>query len=320
MKESWRLHVLMAAVLVVVIGLAVPAMAQETEEEAEQVPATEETAAEGAQEPFKGEIVVTSRRREEMLQEVPIAVSVVSGVDLEDIAASTISELESYVPNLNIFQGRNQSSTLTAFIRGVGQSDPLWGVDPGVGLYIDDVYIARAQNSLLDVYDIERVEVLRGPQGTLYGKNTIGGAIKYVTRPLTDEWQGRLTWNPGTFNTQEIRASIGGALVEGKLRAKASFAKLTRDGYGENLYQNRDVSDKDSTAYRLALEWLPTDNLSIRGDFDRTEDNAEPVGLTRMAENPLCYVYLGGACPPYDDLFDTCLLYTSDAADDASSV
>jgi iron complex outermembrane receptor protein len=158
---------------------------------------------------------------------------------------------------------------------------------------------------LLDVYDVQRVEVLRGPQGTLYGKNTIGGAIKYVTKPLSDTPEGRITWNPGTFNTQEFRVNIGGPIVEGKLRAKASFAKLTRDGYGENLYQNRDVSDKDSTAYRLALEWLPTENLSLRADFDRTEDNAEPVGLTRLADNPFCFLFTGTTCPPYDDLFDT---------------
>jgi len=304
MKESWRLHVLIVAVLAVMIGFAVPAMAQEAEEEPGETPDTPETAVE-AEKAFVEEIVVTARRREETLQEVPVAVSVVAGAQLEDVAASNISELEKYVPNVNIFQGRNQSTTLTAFIRGVGQSDPLWGVDPGVGLYIDDVYIARAQGALLDVYDVQRVEVLRGPQGTLYGKNTIGGAIKYVTRPLTDEWMGKITWNPGTFNTQEIRASAGGALVQGKLRAKGAFAKLTRDGYGDNLYQNREVSNRDSTAYRLALEWLPTDNLSIRGDFDRTEDNAEPVGLTRLADSALCYAFLGQGCPPYDNLFDT---------------
>ncbi len=136
------------------------------------------------------EIVVTARRREENLQEVPIAVTVVTGDRLEETAAADISELQGQVPNLSIYQGRNQSTTLTAFMRGIGQADPLWGVDPGVGLYIDDVYLARPQGALLDVYDVGRIEVLRGPQGTLYGKNTIGGAIKYVSRPLTDDTAG----------------------------------------------------------------------------------------------------------------------------------
>ena len=307
MSDRWINRVLMVAALAVLLVLAVPALAQEETEDPGGPTTEEEKAIEEAlaRQPFAGEITVTSRRREEALQEIPIAVSVVGCAQLQDIAATTISELEGYVPNLSIYQGRNQSTTMTAFVRGVGQADPLWGVDPGVGLYIDDVYIARPQGALLDVYDVERVEVLRGPQGTLYGKNTIGGAIKYVTRALSNTPEGRITWNPGTFGTQEFRASIGGPIVKDKLLGKASFAKLTRDGYGENLYQNRDVSDKDTTAYRFALEWLPSDKVSVLANYDSIEDRAEPVGLTRLEENPLCWVFLGEACPPYDNHFDT---------------
>ena len=96
-----------------------------------------------------------------------------------------LGDLDAQVPNLTVYAARGSNTTLTAYIRGVGQSDPLWGVDPGVGLYMDDVYVARPQGALLDVFDVERVEVLRGPQGTLYGKNTIGGAIKYISRGST---------------------------------------------------------------------------------------------------------------------------------------
>jgi iron complex outermembrane receptor protein len=308
MSDRWINRILVVAAIAVLLVLAVPALAQEAEEAPDEGQMTEEEKAiEEAlkRQPFAGEITVTSRRREEALQEIPLAVSVVAGDQLEDVAASSIRELEGYVPNLSIYQGRNQSTTLTAFIRGVGQADPLWGVDPGVGLYIDDVYIARAQGALLDVYDVERVEVLRGPQGTLYGKNTIGGAIKYVTKPLSNTPEGRITWNPGTFGTQEFRANISGPIVKDKLLAKASFAKLTRDGYGTNLYQDRDVSDKDTTAYRFALEWLPSDKVSLRADYDSTEDNAEPVGLTRLENNDFCWVYGGYACEPFDNLFDT---------------
>ncbi len=304
MCDRWKLNLLVVAVLAVVVGFAPPAAAQTPDEDTTE-PTDEELVDEALRRQFAGEIVVTSTRRAEKLQEIPIAVSVVTSDELEDIAASDISVLQGYVPNLSIYQGRNQSTTLTAFLRGVGQADPLWGVDPGVGLYIDDVYIARAQGALLDVYDVERVEVLRGPQGTLYGKNTIGGAIKYVTKPMSDTPEGRFSLGFGSYDTQEYRFNLSGPIVEGKLRGKIAAAKLLRDGYGENLYQDRDVSDKDTTAFRAALEWLPADNVSLMLNFDRTEDDAEPIGLTRLEANPFCVLFTGVACPPYPDLFDT---------------
>jgi iron complex outermembrane receptor protein len=308
MNDEKRLWVLVVLVLGIVLAFGPTVMAQEAEE-----PETEEAVAEAAetaevaeeQKKFAAEIVVTSQRREEKLQDVPIAVSVVTSDVLDDIAATDISVLQGFAPNLSIYQGRNQSTTLTAFIRGVGQADPLWGVDPGVGLYIDDVYVARAQNALLDVYDVERIEVLRGPQGTLYGKNTIGGAIKYVTKPMSDTPEGKITWNPGSFNTQELRAMVAGPIVEGRLRGKASMAWLTRDGYGENLYTGRDVSNKDTLAWRLGLEWLPVDDLSLQLNYDHSEDDAEPLGYKRLQANPLCPLFLGTPCEPFDNNFDT---------------
>jgi iron complex outermembrane recepter protein len=313
MSERVGKWVLLVAALGIVLGLPNPLLAQtpqqdkpgETPKKNEAAAKKEETATKEKGKPFAAEIIVTSRKTEENVQEVPIAVSVVTGSDLQDVAATDISTLGKYVPNLSIYQGRNQSTTLTAFLRGIGQSDPLWGVDPGVALYIDDVYIARPQGALLDVYDVERVEVLRGPQGTLYGKNAIGGAIKYVTKPLTDKPGGYLTLNAGSFGTQEVRASYGGALIPGKLRAKVSFAKLKRDGYGTNLYTGKDVSDKDTTAYRLGFEWLPSDNVTLTVNHDWTKDEAQPVGLTRLEANPLCPIFLGRPCPPLPHLFDT---------------
>src|SRR5687767_6440725 len=165
-------------------------------EDEKQGPVEDEAAAEES--PYRTpeaseEVTVTARRREENVQEVPVAVTVKTAEALEDAGTADISELQGEVPNLSIYAGRNQSTTLTAFLRGVGQADPLWGVDPGVGLYMDDVYIARPQGALLDVYDVQRIEVLRGPQGTLYGKNTIGGAIKYVSRDLADQLTGGIS-------------------------------------------------------------------------------------------------------------------------------
>ncbi|MGD8441556.1 MAG: TonB-dependent receptor, partial [Holophagae bacterium] len=109
----------------------------------------------------------------------------------------------------------------------------------------------------------------------------------------------------GSFGTQEYRLNLSGPIIEGKLRGKIAVAKLMRDGYGRNLYQDRDVSDKNTTAYRAALEWLPADNVSLQVNFDRTEDDAEPIGLTRLEANPFCLAFTGVACPPYPNLFDT---------------
>ena len=245
-------------------------------------------------------IVVTARKRKEDVQKVPVAVTVQTGEQLEEAGAQDISELQEDVPNLSIYSGRNQSTTLTVFLRGIGQADPLWGVDPGVGLYFDDVYIARPQGALLDVFDVQRIEVLRGPQGTLYGKNTIGGAIRYVSKPLTDALEGKIALTPGSYSNQDVAASVGGALVPGKLRARVALASLKHDGYGTNLFTGQDVSDKDTQAGRLSLEWLPTDDLTFQLSYDKTRDDSNPKGLTRLAANPFCPLFLGQPCPPLD--------------------
>ena len=250
-------------------------------------------------------ITVTARKREEKLQEVPVAVTVATGEQLEEAGTQDISEIQSDVPNLSIYPGRNQSTTLTAFMRGIGQADPLWGVDPGVGLYFDDVYIARPQGALLDVFDVQRIEVLRGPQGTLYGKNTIGGAIKYVSKPLTDRTEGKISLTPGSYNNRDATVSLGGALIPGKLRARFAAAFLRHDGYGTNLFTGKDVSDKDTKAARLSLEWLPSENVSVNLSFDKTQDDAQPKGLTRLAPNRFCPLFLGTTCPPNSHIFDT---------------
>src|SRR5687767_7480035 len=285
--------------------IAVPAISQETTPPAQQE--EEKTKAEQAQEqqPVAGEeIVVTARKREENVQEVPVAVTVVTSDELEESAAADISELQTQVPNLSVYQGRNQSTTLTAFMRGIGQADPLWGVDPGVGLYMDDVYIARPQGALLDVYDVERIEVLRGPQGTLYGKNTIGGAIKYVSRPLTDDFTASVGLTAGEHSTLDLRTSIAGALIPGKVRGKLAFASLNRGGYGENRLTGRDVSDRKTFAMRGALDWLLTESIKVAFSADYTKDDAEPKGYQRLVPNRLCPAF-GVVCPTYDSRWDT---------------
>ena len=170
------------------------------------------------------DVVVTARRRDEQLKDVPIAVSALGAERLEQTGASDITALQQQTPNATVQVARGSNSTLISFIRGVGQQDPLWGFEPGVGLYVDDVYVARPQGAVLDIYDIERIEVLRGPQGSLYGRNTVGGAIKYVTSRLdADNPELTLRGAYGSYNQVDLVASgslplsdnlrIGGAVA-----------------------------------------------------------------------------------------------------------
>ena len=220
------------------------------------------------------EITVTARRREESLQDVPIAVSAFSAERIESTGAPDITWLQQSTPNLTLQVARGSNSTLIAFIRGIGQQDPLWGFEPGVGLYVDDVYIARPQGAVLDIYDIERLEVLRGPQGTLYGRNTIGGAIKYVTKSLGDEAYLNTKLTLGTYAQHDFLAS-GVLPVGDTLSVGASAAIYRRDGYGENqLTGNENHYAKSVDAFRMSADWNPTDALSFRLAADYTEDNS----------------------------------------------
>ncbi len=221
-------------------------------------------------------IVVTARRREESLQDVPMAVSSFSGDQLEAAGAQDITAINQTTPNVTIENSRATNSTLTAFIRGVGQQDPVAGFEQGVGIYLDDVYLNRPQGAVLDVYDLERIEVLRGPQGTLYGRNTIGGAVKYVTRRLdADEATLRTRFAYGSYN--QMDAVVAGSIpLSDTFRVGGAVAGLTRDGFGENLTTGEDNYNKDVFAARVSAEWEPSPDFLVRLSMDHVRDNSNP--------------------------------------------
>lgn len=254
------------------------------------------------------EVVVTARKRSESLQEVPIAVTAFSAADLAMRGAADISEIAQLTPSVTLEPSRATNSTLTAFIRGVGQQDPLAGFEQGVALYLDDVYLARPQGALLDIYDVERVEVLRGPQGTLYGRNAVGGAIKYVTRRLSDEIEFRIKGSLGTYDQRELVASAS-APVADLLKIGATVASLERDGYGDNHTTGGDNYNKEVLAYRISAELTPHEDWFIRFAYDRTDDDSDPVGGYRPFPAPLSGLRV------QDDIRDT----LAGAADNASS-
>ncbi|WP_419252982.1 TonB-dependent receptor [Caulobacter sp. ErkDOM-YI] len=221
------------------------------------------------------EVVVTARRREENLKDVPVAVSAYSGETLARQGGADITVLQQTTPNITVQTARGSNSTLISYIRGIGQQDPLWGYEPGVGLYVDDVYIYRPQGAVLDVFDVERIEVLRGPQGTLYGRNTIGGAIKYVTKRLGNEAHGKVRGTYGSFNQTDLLVS-GQTPVGGGLSVGGAYALYKRDGYGKNLTTGAEHYNKDVQAIRLSAEYAPNEDLFFRLAYDKVQDDSNP--------------------------------------------
>lgn len=256
-----------------------PAVAQtaaQTSAEAEQQPpAPEATAAadnEG-RDTGTGDIVITARRTEERLQRVPASVSAFNERALDRIQATDTTGLQGAVPNLNIVQGRGSSNATNIFIRGIGQPDALQTFDPAVGVYVDDVYLSRIRGNQLDLLDVERIEVLRGPQGTLYGKNTIGGAIKFVTRRPGDTLRANGSIAVGSYDQFDLKGAISGPLAPG-IAAGVSVLRAKRDGFVEDRLDDRDYNDKDTIAGRAAVAFTPSDTVRVDLTADYARDDA----------------------------------------------
>jgi iron complex outermembrane receptor protein len=277
-----------------------PLFAQETTEEEAAAAANEALDDAATAVPAEDtDIVVTARRRAESLQDVPIAVTAYQGEALERAAATDITDLSDTTPNVTLETSRGTNTTLTAFIRGVGQQDPVAGFEAGVGLYLDDVFLNRPQAAVLDIYDVERIEVLRGPQGTLYGRNTIGGAIKYVTRRLSDLPSLKATARVGTDGLVDVILGGSVPIVPG-LKFGASAARLTRGGFGDNLnIAGLSNYDRNIWAFRATIEMEPTDAFSIRFTGDYTKDESDPRNGHRLIPG-----LLSGA-PVLADVYDT---------------
>src|SRR5690349_6196583 len=241
----------------------------------EQPPAPQATAAadnEG-KDTATGEIVVTARRTEERLQRVPASVSAFNERTLDRIQAQDTTGLQGAVPNLNIAQGRGSSNATNIYIRGVGQPDALQTFDPAVGVYVAGVYYSRIRGTQLDLLDLQRVEVLRGPQGTLYGKNTIGGALSLVTRRPGDDVRGSLSLSGGNYGYNGARLPVSGP-VSDTISLGIAALQSRRNGFVEDRVLDRDYGDKDTRAIRGSLAFTPMERLRIDLTADYSEDDA----------------------------------------------
>lgn len=259
-------------------GLCVPACAvaaQPAADGAEHDQAASDAAQSDAQ---VEEIIVTAQRRETNLQDTPIAITALSSAALDARGVKNIGNLENFAPNLQINQGRPDGggSTAAITIRGVGQNDAQFPNDPGVGLYVDGVYSARSYGGLIGLVDIERIEVLRGPQGTLFGRNTIGGAVNIVTTPPSQEFGGQVNFLYGSYNRFEAKASLNLPLIDDKLALRMSAGFTRADGLGRQILTGQQMSNENRKVFRLAFRATPSDDVTIDLVADYTHQRQNP--------------------------------------------
>lgn len=229
------------------------------EEEADEEPADELPAE--LRPTATGEIVVTARKREETLDTVPVAVSVLSGDDLESNQMDSIADAAQLAPGLNV----NSDATSRAFvsIRGIGTA-LFNSVEPGVGIFLDGVYLPATAYANNPVLDVERIEVLKGPQGTLYGKNTLGGAINIVTRKPTDTFEGQVS--AGYFDGDDSSSGsvrLSGPIVPGVLRGRIAVSSKSSDGFFDNALIGGPIHDSDSESATGSLHWEASDSFNV---------------------------------------------------------
>jgi iron complex outermembrane recepter protein len=251
------------------------------------------------------EIVVTAQFREQGLQSTPVAITAVTGSQLEQRTLSSVTDLNALAPNLTVTKGTNTNGpSAQLFVRGVGQSDGHPGLEPGVGLYVDDVYRGLLLGTDLDLTDLDRVEVLRGPQGTLAGKNSLGGSLKLFSKKPSDQTDGYVEATYGKFNRVELRAGGNFTIVPDTLYARVSGASKQVDGYMERLDYScvhpeggttltqvpvltkcrlGTEGGEDVNAARVALRWIASDSIEDNFIGDVTRDRSEVPALKLIA-------------------------------------
>ncbi|MDO6415300.1 TonB-dependent receptor [Sphingomonas sp. BIUV-7] len=229
-----------------------------------------------------GDIIVTARRREESIQNVPISVAAFGGNTLAERQIDSADKLTQLAPNVQfsaVAPASGNSSSSAIFIRGVGQTDFLASTDPGVGFYVDGVYFARASGTAISLLDVDRVEVLRGPQGTLFGRNTVGGAIQiFSARPNFNGVSGNIGATLGDYSRRDVKGVLNLPITD-TLALRFAATKRDRKGYVTNILSGRHLGDVDTFAGRASLLWKPSDKFEalLIGDYTRDSVNGSPT-------------------------------------------
>ena len=238
------------------------------------------------QQPILEEVVVTAQRREERLQDVPISASVFSSLEIERLQIDTVSTLQYVAPNLTITPYPGSQTRANIAMRGQLEPDLFPTLDPAVGLYLDDVYIARMAGANLDLIDMERVEVLRGPQGTLFGRNTIGGAINLIPMRPTADFEGAVVVGAGNYDRRDLTAVVNIPFAGDDYAARLVASHREHDGYGRNTLLGQDLNADDRDFVRAQLAVAPAERWDLNLSFDSTRIDTARNLTTLVAAFP----------------------------------
>jgi len=231
------------------------------------------------------EIVVTAERREASLQETDISMTVLGSDTLKEIGAVNYQQIGDMAPNVMMHESPGKVGGAIA-IRGFKNAETISTFEPKVALYLDGVLIAKNAGSAFDVLDLERIEILRGPQGTLYGRNTAGGAVNLITRkPNYEEVEGSIALTAGSFGQQDLKGVINMPLAD-NLAVKLNLASLNRDGYFDNNFLGVEEADRDRMVGQFQAQWSPSEKLTLLYAYDRTEVDEKPWPMTLLEYNP----------------------------------
>ncbi|MEH6519382.1 MAG: TonB-dependent receptor [Halioglobus sp.] len=237
------------------------------------------------------EVVVTAQKREESLQDTPLAISAFSETELQDRGIVGAEDLQFYVPGLTF--GKTVTRTAQVTLRGVGAENINPGGDPGVAVHVDGAYQQYTGYIAQDFFDVARVEVLRGPQGTLYGRNATGGSINIITKKPTDEFEGIVKLGVGNYSQVKAQGAISGPIIEDTLLGRLSVDTEDRDGYTDNVLTGDEIDDKDYYSIRGQLEWLASDSLSVNLSAYTYRDDSTGVPLASISPNPSGPLFAG---------------------------
>ncbi len=290
-----------AALLWTVVGVS-PALSQPADTQAELEAARDAALEVGASrvDARVEEIVVSARKRAEMLEDTPLAVTAIGVEALRDHDISRLDEIRNLVPNLNFQQtpvGLDQASQFR--IRGIGTTRIGPAFDPGVGVYVDGVYLPRSVSSIMSVIDVQQIEVLRGPQGTLFGKNSIGGAISVTTVKAHQDFEGFAQVRPGNFGLIETRAMVNIPILE-NLYSRFSVTTANFDGFTFNTTSGEYTSDRQSVSALGSIRWLPVDDVTVDVTGFWSRDNSHGLGGSCF------FVQQGPLAPPGDEWREAC--------------